>query len=71
MKFHPEKLLIVDDNEMNRDMLARRLSKKGYEVRTAENACDIEDTVLTADPVGGHLYLTYSDCDGDMAVQVH
>ena len=45
MKFHPEKLLIVDDNEMNRDMLARRLSKKGYEVRTAENACDIEDRI--------------------------
>jgi two-component system, cell cycle response regulator DivK len=26
------KILIVEDNEMNRDMLSRRLAKKGYEV---------------------------------------
>ncbi len=26
------KILIVEDNEMNRDMLARRLERKGYEV---------------------------------------
>lgn len=26
------KLLIVEDNEMNRDMLSRRLMRKGYEV---------------------------------------
>jgi hypothetical protein len=35
------------------------------------NPCDIEETVLTADPSNGHLYLTYSDCSGDMFVQVH
>lgn len=34
------------------------------------NVCDIEDTVLYADQSSGHLYLTYSDCDGDMTVQV-
>jgi diguanylate cyclase (GGDEF)-like protein/PAS domain S-box-containing protein len=32
------RILIVDDNEMNRDMLARRLERKGYSVRVAENA---------------------------------
>src|SRR3984893_4609427 len=32
------RLLIVDDNEMNRDMLARRLERKGYEVDVAESA---------------------------------
>src|SRR6202022_2583031 len=32
------RLLIVDDNEMNRDMLARRLERKGYIVGLAENA---------------------------------
>jgi diguanylate cyclase (GGDEF)-like protein/PAS domain S-box-containing protein len=32
------RLLIVDDNEMNRDMLARRLERKGYVVGLAENA---------------------------------
>ena len=33
----PSRLLIVDDNEMNRDMLARRLTRKGYTVVTAED----------------------------------
>ncbi len=28
-------LLVVDDNEMNRDMLSRRLQRKGYEVAMA------------------------------------
>ncbi|MCP4005993.1 MAG: fused response regulator/phosphatase [bacterium] len=30
-------LLVVDDNEMNRDMLSRRLQRKGYEVTCAED----------------------------------
>jgi CheY-like chemotaxis protein len=29
------KILIVEDNEMNRDMLSRRLKKKGYDVAIA------------------------------------
>jgi CheY-like chemotaxis protein len=29
------RLLLVEDNEMNRDMLTRRLQRKGYEVDTA------------------------------------
>jgi len=29
------KILLVEDNEMNRDMLTRRLRRKGYEVVTA------------------------------------
>ena len=29
------KLLLVEDNEMNRDMLSRRLQRRGYEVVTA------------------------------------
>src|SRR5438105_6582850 len=28
-------ILVVDDNEMNRDMLSRRLERKGFSVRTA------------------------------------
>ena len=38
LKTRPSRLLIVDDNEMNRDMLARRLERKGYVVGLAENA---------------------------------
>ena len=31
------KVLIVEDNEMNRDMLSRRLTRKGYEISLAED----------------------------------
>lgn len=29
------KILLVEDNEMNRDMLSRRLQRKGYEIAAA------------------------------------
>src|ERR1700704_4394337 len=38
MNSNPGRLLIVDDNEMNRDMLARRLERKGYVISVAEGA---------------------------------
>jgi diguanylate cyclase (GGDEF)-like protein/PAS domain S-box-containing protein len=38
MKSKVSRLLIVDDNEMNRDMLARRLSRKGYEIIVVDSA---------------------------------
>ncbi len=41
----PARLLIVDDNEMNRDMLARRLLRKGYVVGLAENAKELLERV--------------------------
>jgi CheY-like chemotaxis protein len=31
------RILLVEDNEMNRDMLSRRLQRKGYGVVTAED----------------------------------
>ena len=31
------KILLVEDNEMNRDMLSRRLQRKGYSVVTAQD----------------------------------
>ncbi len=31
------RILLVEDNEMNRDMLSRRLSKRGYEVLLAQD----------------------------------
>ena len=33
-------ILIVEDNEMNRDMLSRRLIKRGFDVRTAINGIE-------------------------------
>ena len=38
MNSQQSRLLVVDDNEMNRDMLARRLARNGYLVDVAENA---------------------------------
>jgi diguanylate cyclase (GGDEF)-like protein/PAS domain S-box-containing protein len=45
MNSRPGRLLIVDDNELNRDMLARRLARKGYEVSVAASAHDLTERV--------------------------
>ena len=34
-------ILLVEDNEMNRDMLSRRLTKRGFEIQIAINGKDI------------------------------
>jgi CheY-like chemotaxis protein len=34
------KILLVEDNEMNRDMLSRRLSKRGYDVLIAMDGAE-------------------------------
>src|SRR5262245_22965203 len=34
------KILLVEDNEMNRDMLSRRLERKGYEVLIAVDGAE-------------------------------
>jgi DNA-binding response OmpR family regulator len=38
--------LIVDDNEMNRDMLARRLERKGFVVQVMEGAKSLTERIL-------------------------
>jgi PAS domain S-box-containing protein len=40
VKTSPGALLVVDDHEMNRDMLSRRLRRQGYEVVTAVDGPD-------------------------------
>ena len=44
------KILLVEDNEMNRDMLSRRLQKQGYEVVLAENGEDGVTKAQTESP---------------------
>src|SRR6266513_4001496 len=39
------RLIIVDDNDMNRDMLARRLQRLGYEVSLADSARELHQRV--------------------------
>jgi DNA-binding response OmpR family regulator len=42
------RILVVDDNEMNRDMLARRLKRQGYEVDLAEDGDVALETIRTS-----------------------
>ncbi len=48
------KILLVEDNEMNRDMLSRRLQRKGYDV---EIAIDGKDGIKKATSGGFDLVL--------------
>ena len=45
MKSRQNRVLIVDDNEMNRDMLARRLERKGYFVTVAASAHELMERI--------------------------
>ena len=62
------KILLVEDNEMNRDMLSRRLERKGYSVVTAHDgeqghslACSVMLDLILMDislPVGNGWEVT-------------
>jgi class 3 adenylate cyclase len=40
-------LLVVDDQEINRDMLSRRLERRGYTVAAAEDGCQALEMITT------------------------
>jgi len=44
------KILLVEDNEMNRDMLSRRLVRKGYEIVIAEDGQKAVDMACSEEP---------------------
>ncbi|WP_018391286.1 response regulator [Ancylobacter sp. FA202] len=44
------KILLVEDNEMNRDMLSRRLARNGFEVIIAVNGQEGVDLALSEKP---------------------
>ena len=44
------KILLVEDNEMNRDMLSRRLERKGYEVVIAVDGQQAMNLAASAKP---------------------
>ena len=44
------KILIVEDNELNRDMLSRRLMRKGFEIVMAEDGQKGVDMSISEDP---------------------
>ena len=43
-------ILLVEDNEMNRDMLSRRLAKKGFDVKIAINGQEAVDLAEMLSP---------------------
>lgn len=43
-------ILLVEDNELNRDMLTRRLNRKGFEVRTAGDGQQALDEIARQMP---------------------
>ena len=43
-------ILLVEDNEMNRDMLSRRLMRRNYEVLTADNGGTAVEQALAEAP---------------------
>ena len=44
------KILLVEDNEMNRDMLSRRLSKRGHEVVVAVDGAEAIERAVKDQP---------------------
>ena len=46
----PKTILLVEDNEMNRDMLSRRLVRSGYTVAVAVDGQEAVDMALKSGP---------------------
>ena len=44
------KILLVEDNELNRDMLSRRLKRKGFTVLSAVNGQEGIDVAISENP---------------------
>ncbi|MBI4545001.1 MAG: response regulator [Gemmatimonadetes bacterium] len=48
-EIHQGRLLVVDDNPLNRDLLSRQLARQGYTVATAENGRQALETLQAGD----------------------
>src|ERR671933_518447 len=61
------KVLLVEDNEMNRDMLSRRLERRGYEVVLAVDGQQGVDLARTAQPAVVLMDMSLPVLDGGKA----
>ncbi len=61
-----KKILLIEDNELNRDMLSRRLQKRGYQVVTA---VDGETGIAMAQAEAPALILMDVSLPGNAATQ--
>ena len=57
-------ILLVEDNEMNRNMLSRRLQRSGYSVVTAENGAQGLALARSEAPALVLMDITLPDMDG-------
>lgn len=57
-------ILLVEDNEMNRDMLSRRLYKSGYDTITANNGVEALDILQGCRPDLILMDLSLPEMDG-------
>jgi len=58
------RVLVVEDNEMNRDMLARRLARRGWEIATATNGREGLDMAVSTRPNVILLDMSLPEIDG-------
>ena len=49
------RILLVEDNELNRDMLTRRLERRGFEVLSAEDGAQGVALARSAAPAGAFV----------------
>ena len=64
------KVLIVEDNEMNRDMLRRRLERRGYEVECAIDGPSGIDTAISYLPDIILMDVALGEMDGWEATRI-
>ena len=64
LDLHKARVLVVDDNEMNRDMLARRLARIGYSTDTADGGNSGLDKILSGEFDLVMLDIMMPDIDG-------
>jgi CheY-like chemotaxis protein len=58
------KILLVEDNELNRDMLSRRLARRGYEVLLASDGEEGVSLALAARPAVILMDMSLPKVDG-------
>jgi two-component system response regulator len=59
-----KKVLLVEDNEMNRDMLSRRLVRNGFDVVLAENGTQGVEMAFSESPELVLMDMNLPDIDG-------
>lgn len=63
------KILLVEDNEANRDMLSRRLARHGYDVTCAVDGPDGIDKAISDSPEVILMDIALGEMDGWEAIQ--